>query len=137
MMEYGVASVSRIDKFIGLFCKRALQRRRYSAEETYNLIDPTNRSHAVSRPHLKHADLGLTSNMLISVSPQTSRSLLKHACLIQTKEPSNHPSVSQCVAVGYLGVACVARGYWGVGLCCSSLHCVAVVCILRTQMQCS
>ena len=25
----------------GLFCKRALQKRRYSAKETYNLIDPT------------------------------------------------------------------------------------------------
>ena len=42
---YGVASVSRIDKIIGLFCKRALWKRRYSAQETYNLIDPTNRSH--------------------------------------------------------------------------------------------
>jgi len=32
--EYGVALVSRIDKIIGLFCKRALQKRRYSAKET-------------------------------------------------------------------------------------------------------
>jgi len=30
---------------MGLFCKRALQKRQYSAKETYNLIDPTNRSH--------------------------------------------------------------------------------------------
>jgi len=42
---YGVASVSRIDKITGLFCKRALQKRRYSAKETYNFIDPTDRSH--------------------------------------------------------------------------------------------
>ena len=34
---YGVALVSRIDKIIGLFCKRVLQKRRYSAKETYNL----------------------------------------------------------------------------------------------------
>ena len=27
-------------KLTGLFCKRALQKRRYSAKETYNLIDP-------------------------------------------------------------------------------------------------
>ena len=33
---------SRIDKIIGLFCKRALWKRRYSGKETYNLIDPTN-----------------------------------------------------------------------------------------------
>jgi len=37
-----VATVSSIDKIIGLFCKRALYNRRYSAKETYNLIDPTN-----------------------------------------------------------------------------------------------
>ena len=43
--SYRVASVSRIDKIIGLFCKRALYKNRYSAKETYNLIDPTDRSH--------------------------------------------------------------------------------------------
>ena len=44
---YGVALVSRIDKIIGLFCKRALQKRQYSAKETYNLIDLTDRSHPI------------------------------------------------------------------------------------------
>ena len=44
---YGVASVSRIDKNIGLFCKRDLYERLYSAKETYDLIDPTNRSHPI------------------------------------------------------------------------------------------
>jgi len=39
-----VASVSRIDKIIGLFCKRALPKGRYSAKETCILIDPTDRS---------------------------------------------------------------------------------------------
>ena len=48
-MAYGVASVSRIDKIIGLFCKRALQKRRYSAKETYNLIDLPNQSHPIPR----------------------------------------------------------------------------------------
>ena len=33
---------------IGLFCKRALQKRRYSGKETYHLIDPTDRSHPIS-----------------------------------------------------------------------------------------
>jgi len=46
-ITYGVALVSRIDKIIDLFCKRALQKRRYSAKETYNLIDPTERSHPI------------------------------------------------------------------------------------------
>ena len=34
-MHYGVASVSRINKIIVLFCRRALQMRRYSAKETW------------------------------------------------------------------------------------------------------
>ena len=37
-------------KIIGLFFKRALSKRRYSAKETYNFIDPTDRSHPI--PHM-------------------------------------------------------------------------------------
>jgi len=48
---YRVASDSRIDKIIGLFCKRALSKRRYSAKETYNFIDPTDRSHPIVASH--------------------------------------------------------------------------------------
>jgi len=44
---YGVATTSRRLKIIGLFCKRALWRRRYSAKETYNFKEPTNRSHPI------------------------------------------------------------------------------------------
>jgi len=45
---YGVATASRIDKIIGFFCKRDLQKRQYSAKETYNFIDPTDRSHPIT-----------------------------------------------------------------------------------------
>jgi len=45
-LSYGVATLSRIDKRIGLFGKRDLLKRQYSAKETYNLIDPTDHSHA-------------------------------------------------------------------------------------------
>ena len=45
--RYGVALVSRIDEIIGLFCKRALQKKQYSAKETFNFIDPTDRSHPI------------------------------------------------------------------------------------------
>ena len=38
---YGVATISRLLRFYGLFCKRALLKRRYSANETYNLKEPT------------------------------------------------------------------------------------------------
>ena len=44
---YGVATISRLPKIIGLFCKRALKKRRYSAKETYNFKEPTNRSHPI------------------------------------------------------------------------------------------
>ena len=47
--KYGVASTSRLLKIISLFCKRALQKRRYSAKETCNFKEPTNRSHHLHR----------------------------------------------------------------------------------------
>ena len=50
-----MALVSRIDTFIGLFCKRALQKRYYSAKETYDFIDPTNRSHPIGLKTTLHS----------------------------------------------------------------------------------
>ena len=44
---YGVAIMSRLPGIIGLFCKRTLRKRLYSAKETYNLKEPTNRSHPI------------------------------------------------------------------------------------------
>ena len=35
------------DLFMSHFRKRALQKRQYSAQETYNLKEPTNRSHPI------------------------------------------------------------------------------------------
>jgi len=48
VISYGVASTSRLLKMISLFCKRALQKRRYSAKETYNFKEPTNQSHPIA-----------------------------------------------------------------------------------------
>jgi len=42
-----VALVCMIHTITSLFCKRALQKRRYSAKESYNFIDPTDRSHPI------------------------------------------------------------------------------------------
>jgi len=44
---YGVATIRRNLKIIGLFCKRALQTRRYSANETYHSKEPTTHSHPI------------------------------------------------------------------------------------------
>ena len=43
----GVATISRRLKIKGIFCKRALLKRRYSAKETYNFKEPTNRNHPI------------------------------------------------------------------------------------------
>ena len=37
-----MATTSRLLQIIGLFCKRALQKRLYSAKETYNFKEPAN-----------------------------------------------------------------------------------------------
>jgi len=42
------ATMSRLLKMIGLLCKRALQNRRYSAKETNNLKESTDRSHPIT-----------------------------------------------------------------------------------------
>jgi len=42
-----VATISRLLKITGLFCKRALSKRRYSPKEIYNFKEPTNRSHPI------------------------------------------------------------------------------------------
>jgi len=44
---YAVPTISRLLQIISLFCKRALWKRRYSAEETYVFKEPTNRSHPI------------------------------------------------------------------------------------------
>jgi len=43
-----VASVSRIDSSIGLFCKRALETTLYPAKETCNFLDPADCSHPIA-----------------------------------------------------------------------------------------
>ena len=45
--SYGVDTVSSLLKNIGLFCKRDLWKRRYSAKETYIFNEPTNHSHPI------------------------------------------------------------------------------------------
>jgi len=44
---FGMSFVGRLLQNIGLFSKRALLKRRYSAKETYNFKEPTNCSHPI------------------------------------------------------------------------------------------
>ena len=41
--RYGVATFSRIDKIIGLFCRISSLSEGSFAKETYNFMEPTNR----------------------------------------------------------------------------------------------
>jgi len=45
----GVGTISRLHKMTGLFRKRALHKRLYSAKETYNFVEPTNCRHPIWR----------------------------------------------------------------------------------------
>jgi len=44
---YGMPTIRRLLKITGLFCKRDLKKRQYSAKETYNFKEPTNRNHPI------------------------------------------------------------------------------------------
>jgi len=52
MFAYGVATMSRLLKITGVFCKRALYKRLYSANETYHFKEPTNCSHPIMQARL-------------------------------------------------------------------------------------
>jgi len=51
-LTYGVATTSRLLKMIGLFCKRALQKRPIFSKETCNLKEPSNRRHPIMPSHI-------------------------------------------------------------------------------------
>jgi len=55
--RYGGAGISRLLKIIGLFCKIALWKRLCSAKETYNLKEPTYRSHPICTYTCTHTNM--------------------------------------------------------------------------------
>ena len=70
---------SRLLKITRHFCKRALWKRLYSAKETYNLKEPTNRSHPIIR-HMNesyHTREQVTSNTWTH-EPTTHCNTLQH-----------------------------------------------------------
>ena len=85
---YGVATIRRLLKIIGLFCKRALSNRRYSVKETYNLKEPTSRSH----PFVLRVDpqrLICYYMSLLQKSPTNYRSLLQKSPIKETRVSHN------------------------------------------------
>ena len=90
---YGVATVSRIDKITSLFCRIQSLLQGSFAIETYNVIDPTNRSHPITK-------------CVLSLKPL----LLDKVCLVAYARIQ-----VMCVPVWCRVPQCVQR----VALCCS------------------
>jgi len=99
---YEVALVSRIDKIIGLFCKRALLKRLHSAKETYNFIDPTDRSHPIvqmllsvclARPLSPSVSVSLEVLLVAVLARQKTREQQAHKC----RDSSSRPRARYCI----------------------------------------
>ena len=86
---------------IGLFCKRALKNRWHSANETYNLKEPTNRSHPIWRISLAmcHYTYYIIIGLFCRIS-SVFRSLLQKRPIILRSLPiaatPYHRSLWQC-----------------------------------------
>jgi len=101
-----VATISRLLKIIGLFCKRAPQRVS-SAKETYNFKGPANCSHPI-----------LYCSVLHCVTVMVCCSVLR--CVAVAEDAGAKVDIQGVV---------VCRGVlWCVAVCCSVLQCAAVCC---------
>ena len=61
--QYGVATISRMLKNIGLFCKRDLQKRPIFCKETYIFKHPTHRSHPIRCDQPLHSQNALLPHL--------------------------------------------------------------------------
>jgi len=82
---------------VGLFCKIALWKRRYSAKETYSFKEPTNRSHPIYSVKKKKCvcvsfviSLHMMCLSLTHVSVSHTCVCLSHMCLFLTHVSVSH-----------------------------------------------
>ena len=104
---YVVATISRLLQIIGLFGKRDLQKRLYSAKETYNFKKPTDCSH-----HIRSITVRCRVLPCVAVS-EVHCSVLRCAAACC--------SALQCVVVCCSVLQCVAA-------CCNVLHLLESLC---------
>jgi len=74
-MYYGVATISRLLEIAGLFCKKDLSKRRYSAKETYNSEEPTNQYSQTSARDWMYYGVTMISRLLKIVGLFCKRAL--------------------------------------------------------------
>jgi len=77
-LRYGVATISRLLKIIGLLRKRALQQRLYSAKQTCNFKEPTNGCHPIVSTGFFFRFLFVHKRLVWHVN---NRFLFVHICL--------------------------------------------------------
>jgi len=104
---YGVATIRKLLKITGLFCKSALQKRLYSAKETYNFKEPTNRSHL--KPEFKQQKQRLcpqstATRCTILENTATQCSTLQHTA---TSCNTLHYTAAHCIKLQHTA----AHGY--------------------------
>jgi len=77
-----VATVSRIDKIVCLFCRISSLLQGSFAKETYNCINPTNQSHPIAHNQSRaHANLfGTRTHAHAHVHTHTSTHMCTHTC---------------------------------------------------------
>ena len=128
------AAISRLLQITGLFCKRALKKRLYSAKEVCKSLDPVMQS--VPIVHRNRVEPPTSSGCLFrdeNSAAMASYTMKNALALISWPVCC---SVLQCVAVCCSVLQCVAvccSALQRVAACCSVLQCVAACC---SVLQC-
>ena len=94
LLWYGVATSSILLKVIGLFYKRGLKKRLYSAKDTYNFMEPTTRSHPM--PYL----VATGTKILCSKTPLWN--ILLWICVTHSRQSPTKRKKSRCGEISSL-----------------------------------
>ena len=116
-----MATISRFLKIIGLFCKTALLKRLHSAKETYNVKEPTNRSHSIVEAIacvtaccsvLQCASACCKVLQRVAVCRSVLQRVAVCCCVLQ--------SDAVCCCVLLCAVVCCSMLLWCAAVCCSN-----------------
>jgi len=158
VLLYGVATISRMLKNIGLFCKRALQKRPVFWNETCILKHPTNRSHPIGIRKWSRATrcntLQLNAMLCNTLQQHTTahcNTMQEPATLDQTN--TLQLSATHCKSLQLTAILCNTlqqtvgiRNICNIGLdknnathCCNSLQLTATLCnsLQHTATRCN
>ena len=137
-----MATISRLLKIVGLFFKRALQKRLHSAKETYTFKESTNRSHPIcAKSTNAHIQTQARANLALgSLSGEKCHDFLKCVTItnvcIETQARANLTLIRPLVGsfrgekykVSLVRAPFPSGDRRYVAVCCSVLQCVAVCC---------